>query len=55
MDKEEEKKMMRKIKDAFCLSNCDAVLCDTCHSLGTCNEYDNFCKRINKLFENVKD
>ena len=44
--REEERE---KAKEAFCLATCKGKLHrSTCTSLGTCNEYDEFCAIIRK-------
>lgn len=41
-----------KAREAFCLATCKGELHrSTCTSLGTCDEYDEFCKIIRKAIE----
>lgn len=51
-DRIARKEEREKAREAFCLATCKGNLHrSTCTSLGTCNEYDEFCKIIRKAMK----
>lgn len=50
--KVERERFLREVKEGFCLATCKGhPHRSTCTSLGTCNEYDEFCAIIRKVLE----